>query len=341
MQKVALVAEILGSASDAVIAFDRVSKTFQGHATVLKDVSFDIRRGEIFGIVGPSGAGKSTLIRMVNRLETPSSGRVLHNGADLAGLSRSEMALRRHNIGMIFQQFGLLSSRTARQNVLYALELAGSGTPASRLARADSLLERVGLAPHADKYPAQLSGGQKQRVGIARALANEPDVLLCDEATSALDPEATADVLTLLHELNRDLGLTIVLVTHEMDVVRRICDRVAILSHGLVAEIGPVADVMFRPQSAEADALSRHLLALPDRIEKGRHLQLTCFGAVVESDYISAATQGLDVSLTIVAGQVGQMKAGRYGHLVVALDGAGRAEAVARLVARGVLVQEF
>lgn len=334
-------AETFGSSSDVVIAFDRVGKSFQNHVAVLKDVSFDIRRGEIFGIVGPSGAGKSTLIRMVNRLEIPTEGRVLHNGDDLTGLSRAEMAMRRHKIGMIFQQFGLLSSRTARQNVLYALELAGSGTAASRLARADDLLERVGLARHADKYPAQLSGGQKQRVGIARALANEPDVLLCDEATSALDPEATGEVLKLLEELNRDLGLSIVLVTHEMDVVRRICDRVAILSHGRVAEIGTVADVMFQPQSEEAGALSRHLLALPDTIERGRHLRLTCFGAAVESDFISAATQGLDVTLAIVAGQVGQMKSGRYGHLVIALDGAGRTEAIARIMARGVQVQDL
>ncbi|MGB8601961.1 MAG: methionine ABC transporter ATP-binding protein [Rhizomicrobium sp.] len=328
--------------SEAVIRFSGVSKSFRDHNAVLQDISFAIARGEIFGIVGPSGAGKSTLIRMINRLERPSQGTVYFEDEDLAGLDSRAMVARRRKIGMIFQQFGLLSSKTARQNVQYALELAGSGTPSSRLARADALLDQVGLSQHADKYPAQLSGGQKQRVGIARALANEPDVLLCDEATSALDPEATSDVLTLLEKLNRDLGLTIVLVTHEMDVVRRICDRVAILSHGRLAEIGPVAELLFSPKSDEAKALCRHLLPHPPEVVPGgQHVRLVYFDDVVRSDFLSAATQGLQVSLAILGGQVAELKAGRFGHLIVALEGADRATALERLSARGIQVQEL
>ncbi|HEY0282941.1 MAG TPA: ATP-binding cassette domain-containing protein, partial [Rhizomicrobium sp.] len=245
------------------IKFAGVDKDFElGGAKhkVLVSIDLEVPRGEVFGIIGASGAGKSTLIRMINRLVRPSRGRVEVDGVDLARLSPRELSARRQKIGMIFQQFGLLSSKTARQNVLYALELARAGTREARRAKVDTLLERVGLAHHADKYPAQLSGGQKQRVCIARALANDPEVLLCDEATSALDPESTADVLALLNELNRTLGLTIILVTHEMDVVRRACDRVAILDKGRLVEVGEVAQVLFEPRTETARALGRHLL---------------------------------------------------------------------------------
>jgi D-methionine transport system ATP-binding protein len=198
----------------------------------LSDVTLDIARGEVFGIIGPSGSGKSTLIRLINRLEQPTQGTVEIDGIDIGKLRPAQLSALRHKLGMIFQQFGLLSSKTARQNVLFALQLAKKTIGTGDHQHVDDLLTRVGLSDHADKYPSQLSGGQKQRVAIARALANAPDILLCDEPTSALDPEATQGVLNLLSELNRDLGLTVVVVTHEMDVVRQICDRVAVLEEG-------------------------------------------------------------------------------------------------------------
>jgi len=203
-----------------MISINGVRKRFAGEGgAALAGVDLEIERGEIFGIIGRSGAGKSTLVRLLNGLEKPSEGSVKLDGIDIAGLGPDELRRLRRRVGMIFQSFGLLSSATVARNVALPLKIAG--TPASAIAaRVAELLDLVGLNDHAGKYPAQLSGGQKQRVGIARALATRPDVLLCDEATSALDPETTREVLALIATLNRDLGLTIVLITHEMDVVR-------------------------------------------------------------------------------------------------------------------------
>ena len=226
-----------------MIELVEVRKTFAGSGgAALDNLSLSVARGEVFGVIGRSGAGKSTLIRLINALETPSSGRVEVEGVDVAHLPAAELRAMRRRIGMIFQHFGLLSSRTVAANVAFPLKLAGAGA-AEREAKVAQLLARVGLGDHADKYPAQLSGGQKQRVGIARALATGPDILLCDEATSALDPETTRSVLALLRELNQELGLTIVLITHEMEVVRAACDRVAVLESGRVVETGTVADI--------------------------------------------------------------------------------------------------
>lgn len=242
-----------------MIELRAVSKTYPGgDAAALSDVSLTVARGEVFGVIGQSGAGKSTLIRLLNALERPSSGQVLVDGTDLAALAPEELRATRRRIGMIFQNFGLLSSRTVRDNIALPLELAG--TPrADRDARVAALLDRVGLTERADAYPAQLSGGQKQRVGIARALATGPDILLCDEATSALDPETTRSVLSLLRELNAELGLTIVLITHEMAVVRAVCDRVAVLDRGHLVETGQV-DAVF--SGAQHDATRRLLQQL-------------------------------------------------------------------------------
>jgi len=328
--------------SSVQVRLSQVCKAFRvrGHIhTVLDGVELEITRGEVFGIVGASGAGKSTLIRLINRLELPTSGTVEVGGDNLAELSPRALSLKRRKIGMIFQQFGLLASKTARQNVLYALELADSGTPETRRVKVDDLLERVGLASHADKYPAQLSGGQRQRVGIARALANDPEILLCDEATSALDPESTAEILMLLDELNRTLGLTIVIVTHEMDVVRRACDRVAILEHGKLVEVGAVAQVLFQPRTEAARTLGRFLLPHPPGETKD-HLRLTYFADLVDSDLLSAATKGIDASLAIRAGQVAQLKSGSYADLIVAIGGGDRAIAIDRLKLRGVQIAE-
>lgn len=236
-----------------------VEKRYAGTGgAALAGVSLEIVRGEVFGVIGQSGAGKSTLIRLINALERPTAGRVEVDGIDVASLAPAALRVLRRRIGMIFQNFGLLSSRTVAANVAFPLELADMPR-AARDAKVAGLLDRVGLTPHADKYPAQLSGGQKQRVGIARALATDPDILLCDEATSALDPETTRQVLALLRGLNRDLGLTIVLITHEMEVVRAVCDRVAVLDHGRIVETGSVTDIFTAPAH---DATRRMLAAL-------------------------------------------------------------------------------
>lgn len=225
-----------------MIEIDHVTKRFVDGTRALDDVSLLIPRGSVFGIIGRSGAGKSTLLRLLNGLERPSEGVVRMDGIALASLPDRDLRVLRRRIGMIFQSFGLLANRTVAANVALPLELAGMAR-ADREIRVAELLARVGLADKADAYPARLSGGQGQRVGIARALATRPDVLLCDEATSALDPETTRSILDLLGELNRDLGLTIVLITHEMSVVRAVCDHVAVLDHGRLVETGPVAAV--------------------------------------------------------------------------------------------------
>jgi D-methionine transport system ATP-binding protein len=243
-----------------------VSKTYPASdAAALDGVSLEIPAGGVFGVIGQSGAGKSTLIRLINALERPTSGRVEVDGIDVAGLSAAELRALRRRIGMIFQNFGLLSSRTVAANVAFPLVLAGVAK-ATRESKVAALLDRVGLSDHAVKYPAQLSGGQKQRVGIARALATDPDILLCDEATSALDPETTRSVLTLLRDLNRDLGLTIVLITHEMDVVRYVCDRVAVLERGQLVETGTVTGIF---ANAAHPATRRMLQSLSHRERDG------------------------------------------------------------------------
>ena len=233
-----------------MIELKGISQHFRGsggndvHA--LRDVDLTINRGEIFGIIGRSGAGKSTLVRVINLLNKPTTGTVTVAGQELTALNADGLRQARRKIGMIFQHFNLLSSRTVYDNVALPLELAGTSRERIREIVLP-LLELVGLAAHKDRYPAQISGGQKQRVGIARALASQPDVLLSDEATSALDPETTRSILDLLRKINRELGLTIVLITHQMEVIKQVCDRVAVLDAGRVVELGRVIDVFLKP----------------------------------------------------------------------------------------------
>ncbi|MEV6671280.1 ATP-binding cassette domain-containing protein [Streptomyces sp. NPDC051162] len=223
------------------------------------EVSLTIRAGSVFGIVGHSGAGKSTLLRLINHLEVPTSGTVLIDGQDLGALGERRRRAVRRSIGMVFQQFNLFRSRTVLGNVAYPLKL--SGLPRAEVrARAEEALRFVGLAEHARRYPERLSGGQRQRVGIARALATSPKVLLCDEATSALDPQTTGEVLALLRRVNSELGITIVLITHEMDVVRGICDEVAVMADGRVVESGGVYDVFSRPRHPVTSSFVRSAL---------------------------------------------------------------------------------
>lgn len=242
-----------------MIRLEHIYKTYtSGKKTItaLDDINLEIRAGEVFGIIGRSGAGKSTLIRMLNLLERPCQGEVWLQEKNLCLLSDAQLRLERQKIGMVFQHFNLLQMRTVLDNVCFPLRLAGLKRKAQQ-ERALEVLELVGLSEHVHKYPRQLSGGQQQRVGIARALANHPQLLLCDEATSALDPETTQSILRLLSEINQRLGITIVLITHSMDVIRAICDRVAVIEAAKLVEVGQVLDVFSSPQHT----VTRSLLA--------------------------------------------------------------------------------
>ena len=243
--------------SESIIQIRNLTKTFgQGADAVhaLEDINLDIQQGEIFGIIGLSGAGKSTLVRCMNLLERPTSGTVVVDGKEMTALSEKELRLARRNITMIFQSFNLLMQRTCLKNVCFPMELSGV-SPAQAKTRAAELLDLVGLGEKADAYPSQLSGGQKQRVAIARALATDPKVLLCDEATSALDPTTTSSILSLLKDLNQKLGVTVVVITHQMSVIEDICSRVAILDGGVVAEQGRVEDIFSNPSTDAARRL--------------------------------------------------------------------------------------
>ncbi|WP_420994238.1 methionine ABC transporter ATP-binding protein [Cupriavidus sp. 30B13] len=276
------------------VSFRQVGKVYRtpaGEVHALREIDIDIPAGGVFGIIGRSGAGKSSLLRTINRLETPSSGRVLVDGTDLATLDAAALVALRRRIGMIFQHFNLLSAKTMWDNV--ALPLKVAGVPRKEIApRVEELLGLVGLEGKQRAYPGQLSGGQKQRVGIARALVHRPEILLCDEATSALDPETTQSILALLRDINRRLGLTIVLITHEMRVIRDICDRVLVLEGGRIAEHGPVWEVFGNPRHAATRALLQPLQAgLPDDLAQRLQAAPPAHGAceqLVELHYSGA-----------------------------------------------------
>jgi len=325
-----------------LIELIEASKTYGAgpSATVaVQAVNLAVQAGEIFGIIGESGAGKSTLIRLINLLERPTSGQVLFEGEDLCALSAEALRARRRRIGMIFQHFNLLASKTALENVAFPLRLEGGLASRAIKERSRELLERVGLAAHADKYPGQLSGGQKQRVGLARALACNPSVLLCDEATSALDPQTSDQVLDLLADLNRDLGLTIVLITHEMEVVRRVCDRVAILDAGRIVEMGEVVEVFLDPRQQ----ITRRLLR-DDEMSvgegEGRTVRLIYRGAITTAPLLGRIARETGVDYSIQAGRVSSIKGEPYGQLTLSLTGGDVDAALAQFEAAGVRVRE-
>jgi D-methionine transport system ATP-binding protein len=308
-----------------------------GRVVALGGVSLHVPAGAIFGILGESGAGKSTLIRCVNLLERPTAGGVCVDGQELTALAPAALRAARQRIGMIFQHFNLLSSRTVAGNVALPLEVMGVPR-AEREARIAELLGLVGLAEKAGAYPAQLSGGQKQRVGIARALAASPRVLLCDEATSALDPETTRSILELLLDLNRRLGLTILLITHEMGVVKQICDHTAILAAGRVVEQGPVAALLRQPGSQLARALfPPHA---PHELRPGATLAtLTFAGASADEPLLSLLVRRYDLEANILGGSVEQIRDQRVGQLQVELAGPRLPEALVHLRGLGVHVE--
>ena len=327
-----------------MIRLEGVTKRFRsaaGERLALDGVDLNVASGQVFGVVGRSGAGKSTLIRAINLLERPDAGTVTVDGREMTALSPADLRDARRRIGMIFQHFNLLNAKTIAENVAFPLRLEGrpSGEVDRRVA---SLLEQLGLSEHAKKHPAQLSGGQKQRVGIARALACEPGVLLCDEATSALDPETTDEILSLLDQLNRDLKLTIVLITHQMEVVRRVCDRVAVLKDGRVIEEGATADVFLHPQHPATRAMlaeGEEGFEAADVPSGGRLAKLTFRGGSTYEPELSRVARSVGVDYSILSGRISRIRGEPYGQLVVAFTGGDAEAAVARLTARGVVVE--
>ena len=256
--------------TEAIIQIQDLEKRFRSKNTevyALQGINLTIRKGDIFGIIGKSGAGKSTLVRCINMLERPTGGSVMFEGRDMCRLGSRDLQIARRSMGMIFQQFNLLMQRTAEENICFPLELAGVKKDAAR-ERARELLELVNLSDRAQSYPSQLSGGQK-RVAIARALATNPKILLCDEATSALDPATTESILSLIKDINRRLGITAIIITHEMSVIEKICNQVAIISHGRIAETGSVEEAFFHPQTEEA-----RQLVIPEALQDMPHSRL-------------------------------------------------------------------
>ena len=321
---------------NAVLKLVNVCKTFYSDGKefdAVKNVSLEIQKGEIFGIIGLSGAGKSTLIRCMNRLETPTSGDILIDGESVLTMKGRQLRQLRKKVTMIFQQFNLLMQSTVAKNVRYPLELAH--VPRAKAdARVKELLEIVGLADKADAYPAQLSGGQKQRVAIARALASDPEVLLCDEATSALDPMTTQSILSLLQDINRRLGITIVIITHEMAVVKEICTDVAVMENGEIVERGALYDVFSRPQAPitrrfietteGAEQLRAQLRQSPNAlgVEPGDTVVVFSFhGESSGRALVSSLSREFDIDISILYGNVEMLAGKPLGKLITVIRG--------------------
>ena len=311
-----------GTKLEHIIEIKNLSKNFgsgDNLVAALSDVSLEVKTGEIFGIIGLSGAGKSTLVRCMNLLERPTEGKVLFHGSDLTGLKDKELRLQRRKISMIFQSFNLLDQRTSLDNICFPLELAGVGRKEARK-RAMELLEIVGLPDKANAYPVQLSGGQKQRIAIARALASDPEVLLCDEATSALDPKTTKSILSLLQQINKDRGITVIIITHDMSVIEQICHRVAILDHGCVAEIGDVERVFSNPRSQAGRRLvSPNMGNLPLSTWKGSVARIAFNGNASADPIIASVAMDLGIKLSILGADTRNVDGKAFGTMLVSL----------------------
>lgn len=320
-----------------MIQLSHIEKTYDspsGPVKALKGIDLTIERGEIFGIIGLSGAGKSTLIRCINMLERPTAGKVIVDGQDMTVMSEKELRKARKNIGMIFQHFNLLSSATVYDNIAFPLRL--SHTPEAEIKKKVlPLLELVGLADKAHQYPSQLSGGQKQRVGIARALASEPKVLLCDEATSALDPQTTRSILELIQDINRKLSLTVVVITHEMQVIKDICDKVAVIENGVIAEQGTVLEVFTNPQKPITKDFISVLLSneLPAAFRGGEVskeplpgayllLRLTFIGESADDPVLAGMIRKFpEIEVTMLFGNLDQIKSTPFGRMIIGITG--------------------
>lgn len=312
-----------------------VSKTYQTKKQTIeavKNVNLAIDKGDIFGIIGYSGAGKSTLIRLLNDLERPTSGEVLVSGENVSILTGKELREYRKKVGMIFQHFNLLWSRTVMENVMLPLELSRFPKE-KRIEKAKELIKLVGLEGRENAYPSELSGGQKQRVGIARALTNDPEILLCDEATSALDPQTTEEVLDLLLDINKKLNLTIVLITHEMNVIRKICNKVAVMEHGVVIETGDVLSVFKQPKHAvtarfvkqdvneDTDEQEDAIEYLLSQSPEGMIVRLTFEGKKSTEAIISSAIKNYDMDINVLQASIKQVNQGSFGTMLVQMTG--------------------
>ena len=320
-----------------MIKFSKVEKTYAspaGPVPALKGIDLDIAKGEIYGIIGLSGAGKSTLVRCINILERPTGGKVIVDGKDMTALTDSELREARKDIGMIFQHFNLLSSATVYENIAFPLKLAGKSDNEIK-EKVEPLLKLVGLETKAGQYPSQLSGGQKQRVGIARALASEPKVLLCDEATSALDPQTTKAILELIRDINKKLQLTVVVITHEMQVIKDICDKVAVIDKGVIAEQGTVLEVFTNPQQPITKEFISVLLSndLPAAFRGGKIspepaedayllLRLTFIGESADDPVIADMIRKFpEVETTLLFGNLDHIKYTPFGRMIIGLRG--------------------
>ena len=312
----------------------KVFYTKAGKVYALDNVSLSVEKGDIFGVIGYSGAGKSTLLRLVNGLEKPDSGKVLIDGKDITTLSKAELNGMRKNIGMVFQQFNLLESQTVYQNIALPLIMSGMKKKEIQI-RVEELLNFVGLDKKSKAYVSQLSGGQKQRVGIARAIATNPKILLCDEATSALDPKTTDEVLDLLVDINRRLGLTIVVITHEMQVIKDLCDKVAVLDHGVIAENGTVLEIFTNPKEPITKEFMSVLSSneLPAAYRNGKvHkeyikdatmlLRLTFIGESADNPVIAGLIRKFpELDISILFGDLSQIQMVQFGRMIIGLDG--------------------
>lgn len=331
-----------------MIELRHVEKQYRNgsHVThALRDINLNVREGTIFGIIGHSGAGKSTLLRSINLLERPTSGSVYFDGIELTSLQTKELQEQRRRIGMIFQHFNLLTSATVEDNIAFPLKLIKTPKPEWKK-RVDELLELVGLTDQRSKYPAQLSGGQKQRVGIARALATDPHVLLCDEATSALDPQTTRSILDLLLDINRKLGLTIILITHEMQVIRSICDEVAVIHQGQIVEEGTVAQVFLKPQHEVTRQFVEQVAETVEweneaNVGGATILKVNFLGESTYEPIFSRTVQQTGVTFSILQGTISRMKNTPYGQLTIRVEGSESAvqETIRLLMERGLDVE--
>lgn len=316
--------------------------TKNGRIDALRDINLSIEKGEIFGIIGRSGAGKSTLVRCINMLERPIEGKVYFEGRDMGALSQGQLNIVRRSMGMIFQQFNLLMQRNALDNVCFPMELAGVSRAKARK-KAAEMLELVGLEKRASAYPSQLSGGQKQRVAIARALSTEPRVLLCDEATSALDPETTDSILGLIRDINKRLGITAVVITHEMDVIEKICSKVAIISKGVIAETGTVNEVFFHPRSEIARRLVVPEALHPDKMKLPKLYRLIFDGQSSFDPVVSNMVLACGKPVNIMYASTQDIGGTAFGQMVLQLPE--DEESIARIQAyvkeHGLYLEEF
>ncbi|MBQ3279970.1 MAG: ATP-binding cassette domain-containing protein [Clostridia bacterium] len=309
-----------------MIEIKNLSKNFEtsdGTVSALSHVNLTIRDGDIYGIIGMSGAGKSTLVRCINMLERPTEGSVVWDGTDLGALDKKEIQQVRHQITMIFQSFNLLMQRTCLENIMLPLKLIHMPRAEAK-ARASELLETVGLPDKANAYPAQLSGGQRKRFAIARALATEPKVLLCDEATSALDPKTTHAILELIREINRTMGITVIVITHQMSVVQEICNRVAILENGAVVEEGDVSEVFSHPKAAATRALvfPETVDSITEALESGQHIRVIFNGAIASKEpLIAKMAVDCGILASILGASTRSIGDRAYGYMVLGIPG--------------------